>query len=365
MQRADQHDYFWLWRHRNAEAGTSLLALSTARNIFVGGNSYVTGIFDTQGNTISVPGTISTYGSYPGIGITKIGTGILILSGSNSYASQYTVSTGTLGVANDNGLGYTLWQGIKNYPSVAVSSGGTLDVNGYSPTGQRRDPRNRLNIGRQRRQLRHDWQRRVVRVGRRITGTGSVRIMNGSVGDPTCQITLSATSTFSGTFQQTAWTIVLANSLALQSATVDYNHPIDPTTDEGYLAFGTGVTTATLGGLQGGNNNFYCWGSLADLNVLNLVNSGGSTVTLTVGGNGANTTFWGTITACNTFGLNGHWPRSAPPSAAPSSRPAAARSRWPAPPMALFLTGTSGVGGEYGPFTGNYYSGGTQLNSGT
>ena len=73
----------------------------------------VTATFDTQGNTMSIPGVISSAGAYTTYSFTKVGTGTLILAGSNTFNSNYnaggnygpTIQAGTLQLGNNNALG--------------------------------------------------------------------------------------------------------------------------------------------------------------------------------------------------------------------------------------------------------------------
>ena len=60
------------------QAGAAAVSLNANRNIAV--NSGVTATFDTQGNTMAIPGVVGGAG-----GLTKIGSGTLTLSGKNTY----------------------------------------------------------------------------------------------------------------------------------------------------------------------------------------------------------------------------------------------------------------------------------------
>ncbi len=101
-----------------------------------------------------------------------------------------------------------------------------------------------------------------------ISGGGNITL-NGDV-------TLTGANPFSGVMFLTNGTLELANTLALQTGTLNY--------DGGNLAF-TGITTATLGGLGDG----------ASAQNLSLINDASAPVTLTVGANNATTVFGGQL----------------------------------------------------------------------
>ena len=89
-------------------------------------------------------------------------------------------------------------------------------------------------------------------------------------------VNLSGANTFSGDTFLTNSTLQLANTLALQSSTLNY--------DGGNLAF-NGITTASLAGLTG----------VTSAQNLSLVNAASAPVTLTVGGNNATTIYGGQL----------------------------------------------------------------------
>jgi autotransporter-associated beta strand protein/T5SS/PEP-CTERM-associated repeat protein len=79
------------------------------------------GAFDTNGNSATLGGGISSSG-----GLTKLGAGTLTLSGASSYSGATAVNAGTLqaGAANTFASG----------SAFTVASGATLDLNGFSQT---------------------------------------------------------------------------------------------------------------------------------------------------------------------------------------------------------------------------------------
>ncbi|HVU23864.1 MAG TPA: autotransporter-associated beta strand repeat-containing protein, partial [Opitutus sp.] len=87
--------------------------------------------------------------------------------------------------------------------------------------------------------------------------------------------TLSGANTFTGSTSISGGTLTLANALALQNSTLNYNSL------GGSLGFGA-LTSATLGGLSGGQN-------------LALTNGSSAAVALTVGNNSGSTTYSGVL----------------------------------------------------------------------
>jgi autotransporter-associated beta strand protein len=79
------------------QAGATSVALNASRSVVI--NDAVTGTFDTNGHTLSIAGSISGNGS-----LAETGSGMLILSGTNTYAGGTTVSSGTLQVAGAGAL---------------------------------------------------------------------------------------------------------------------------------------------------------------------------------------------------------------------------------------------------------------------
>ena len=102
-----------------------------------------------------------------------------------------------------------------------------------------------------------------------IDGTaGLTKLGNGT-------LILSAANTFSGTFTHTVGKVTLANSLALQNATLD-------TTSDYYFSFGS-LSAATVAGLTGTGN-------------LSLMNGNGWAVALTIGNSDGVTNFSASLT---------------------------------------------------------------------
>ena len=206
--------------------------------------------FDSNGNAVTLYGSLSGPGS-----LTKIGSGTLTLSASNSYSGMTTVSAGILSLANPAALagggnitfsGGTLQYTDSNsqdYSGKIVGSTGpiSIDTNGVSVT----------------------FASNLI-----SSNTGGLnKIGNGT-------LTLATTNAFSGNTLISGGTLALASPLALQQSTLD-------TSGSGVLSFES-LTAATLGGLTGPGT-------------LGLGNASSSAVALSVGNNNANTTFSGML----------------------------------------------------------------------
>ncbi|MEI6637729.1 MAG: autotransporter-associated beta strand repeat-containing protein, partial [Planctomycetota bacterium] len=82
-------------------------------------------VFDTNGQSATLSGAI---GSTNTAGLTKLGSGTLTLSGSNTYAGTTTISAGVLRAGGNAAFG------SNSALSIANTAGATLDLNGYSAT---------------------------------------------------------------------------------------------------------------------------------------------------------------------------------------------------------------------------------------
>jgi autotransporter-associated beta strand protein len=111
-----------------------------------------------------------------------------------------------------------------------------------------------------------------------LSGTNG-GLLSGATGlakSGSANVILSGSNSFTGQTVVSQGTLTLANPLALADSTLNYNN------QGGALSFG-GLTSCTLGGLVGG-------GTLA------LTNTGNAGVALSVGNNGGNSTFPGSLT---------------------------------------------------------------------
>ncbi|MGH8023722.1 MAG: beta strand repeat-containing protein, partial [Limisphaerales bacterium] len=181
------------------------------------------------GHNTTVSGPISGPG-----GLTKIGTGTGTLMGVNTFGGNITISNGTLAISGAGQLGGGAYSG-------SIADSGTLTYDSAA----------------------------AQTLSGTISGTGALN-QNGSG-----QLTLSGNNTFSGATTVAGGTVQLANPLALQGSTLNYNN------QGGTLNFGS-LTAATLGGLSGAQN-------------LSLQNGPSAAVALTVDGNNSSTTYSGVL----------------------------------------------------------------------
>ena len=172
-----------------------------------------------------------------GWGIVKNGTGVMMLSASNTYLGPTTISGGIL----------QLGDGTANNGSVVANIVDNAALVFANPNPQ-------------------TYGLATSNGTQTISGSGSLTMAGSSI------LTLVNSNTFTGVTKITAGTLALGTSLALEQSTLD-------TSGVGALSFGT-LTTATLGGLQGTGN-------------LVLANATSAGVALSVGNNNANTTMSG------------------------------------------------------------------------
>jgi fibronectin-binding autotransporter adhesin len=109
---------------------TNDVTIASNRGITLGtSGSTAVSIAVAAGKTLTYNGILANGGSATS-GLTKTNTtGTLVLGGVNSYAGDTTVSGGTLKVANTNAIPFGTGKGNV---SLASTSGGNLDLNGYT-----------------------------------------------------------------------------------------------------------------------------------------------------------------------------------------------------------------------------------------
>ncbi len=193
------------------------------------------GINDNGNLVYNLAGAQSYGGAISGTGSLALQSGALTLTGSNGYTGATTISSGTLqlgnGAVNQDG----------SLASVSIANSGALDFNYFG---------SQTYAG-------------------AISGPGS--LTKNGVGT----LVLAASNNFTGATQVNLGTLQLADPNAAQSTKLTIGQ-------FGSLTFAGGNDNPTIGGLAGAGG-------------INLTDSTSGQVTLSVSGNGPNTTFSGSI----------------------------------------------------------------------
>jgi fibronectin-binding autotransporter adhesin len=233
----------------------------------------VTLTLNNNANSLVLAGAISGSGA-----LTEIGSGTLALSGINSYTGSTTVSNGVLSLTGNASVAGTptidlIGGDLKGNgtlaitPKIGIGSSSLADVGTY--TGY-------LDAA----------SGAVFTVSGVIQSDGNTGTQNLDVNTEagsTGTVILGGVNTFgavvgagAGLTQIYNGLLEVANPLALQNSTLDYN------SYGGSLVFAPGTTNATLGALQGAQN-------------LGLTNLAGAGVNLAVNGNDTPTTYSGNL----------------------------------------------------------------------
>jgi len=175
------------------------------------------------------------------------------ISGSNTLAGSFTITTG----------GGTYWLqsdgGTLNFGGTVSSAGSGTRTLTFMGAGN-------FNIS------------GVIQNG----SASAINLLETNTGT----LTLANANTFTGTNRIAAGTLVLANSAALQNATLEMN-----ASDTGALSFGS-LTAATIGGLIGSRN-------------VAMTNASSAAVALTTGNNNLNSTYAGVLSGAGSLTKNG------------------------------------------------------------
>ncbi len=225
-----------------------------------------TATLDTNGNTVTLANAIGNSGT---VGLVKNGLGTLDLAAANTFSGTTTVNGGLVAIASDASLG-TAPASPATYLTFNPSAGSTVGLITTGATSLSANRNIALN-GSSTGLVTFDNGGNTDTIGGIISGTGSLTMLNSG------SLLLNSADTFSGTTVVGAGggTLVLGNSLSLQNSTLNYNN------QGGSLSFGS-LSAATLGGLAGSQS-------------LALTNVSSGPVALTVGGNGATTTYSGSL----------------------------------------------------------------------
>ncbi len=257
--------------HNNAlAAGDVSIAgnttLKAGAPLSVGNNldvvSGVTVTVDNNGNDLTLGGNITDSGA-----LTKNGNHTLTLNGVNTYSGITTVNGGVLSISASGN--------VQNTPTIILNGGDLLGNGTFAASPNIGIGPTVGSVGTN--ALIDAANGTALTLNGVIASAGNTDtnalVVNSGAGNSGTVILANA-NTYRGSTTISNGLLQVANALALQNSTLDYNNY------GGSLVFDPGTAVATLGGLTGVQN-------------LALTNFGSSGVTLTVGNNSASTTYAG------------------------------------------------------------------------
>lgn len=250
-------------------------------------------------------------------GLTKAGSGSLVLSGSNSFTGNVTISNGTIALTNGNAIG--------NNPLVSIDSGGTMAVLSSETLG-RFTGAGAVNIA-SGQTLTTDYANASNSFAGQISGVG------GLIKAGTGTLTLSGSNSFTGLMQLNEGTVLVGNANALGAGTVQVQfdeagtRTIASSSGAGFaLANNVNIyNNVTIGQSSGGTGSLDFSGTVAlgdptATNNRNVTINGSQTFsgavtgsnsltklglgTLTLSGASANTFTGGAVISAGTLNLN-------------------------------------------------------------
>jgi outer membrane autotransporter protein len=181
------------------------------------------GTIDTNGNNATLSGTIGGPGS-----LTKIGAGILTLSGSSTYIGATNVNAGTLQAGATNAF--------SPFSAFTVASGATLALNNFNQSIGSLAGAGSVTLG-----------AATLTTGNDNTSTTFSGTLSGTGGLAKIGIgalTLSGISSYSGTTAANAGTLIVNGSIASSAVTVNSGATLSGTGTVGGLTINNGGTFA-------------------------------------------------------------------------------------------------------------------------
>ncbi len=271
----------------NSTLKAGAAGLSLANKITV--NNLVTTTVDNNGNNLSLAGVISGGGT-----LTKNNAGTLTLGSANTYSGGTIINGGAVSIAsagttpgNPGSLGVvpvapTLNNIILNGGDLLATGSFDLNANrgiGIGPVTGSTPATALVDVA----------SGQIFNIAGIIAsagnlGTNNLTVNSGSGNNGT--LVLSGANTFKGATIVSNGVLQLANPLALQNSTLNY--------DTGKLLFDSSITATTLGGLSGSNPAG-----------IGLTNLSGAPVTLTVGNNNSTTAYYGGLSGSGALGKTG------------------------------------------------------------
>ena len=237
-----------------------------------------------------VNNSLATYDTSYGLRALNASTEMATLASGMTAGQNAKITTGSVTLGTDTTINALYGSGgtITGSSTLNVTSGAIVCNVGFNISNTT------LAFGTAEGQI-NVANSRTLTINSAITGSGGLTIGLENYNGSTASLILGGTNSFTGITTVSGndpnLKVKLTSGLALQNSTLDYNNY------GASLQFGSGiinVTSATLGGLKGGQN----------LALTNSGNSGGG-VALSVGGDGDSTTYSGVISGAGSLAKTG------------------------------------------------------------
>ncbi|MDC0532991.1 autotransporter-associated beta strand repeat-containing protein [Candidatus Pelagibacter sp.] len=240
------------------------IATSTGTSTFAGNvQLFANSIVDVDGTQLTLSGNITDSGAR---NLTKEGTGILVLSGTNNYSGDTLISAGTLKLTGS----------LSNLTDVTINSGASLDLQSSQTIAS-------LNLD-----------------GSITRSAGTSTLTVSGTSDLGGNVTTSSSQTYTG-----ATTLSAANTLTTTNSNITFSNRVNSDGTVRNLTINAGTGTTQFAGIVGGSSgvgDIDITGALdlnaAIANAASLSVSGGSNI-------GANVTTTGTQSYSGTTTLSG------------------------------------------------------------
>ncbi|MDA9152023.1 autotransporter-associated beta strand repeat-containing protein [bacterium] len=240
------------------------IATSTGTSTFAGNvQLFANSIVDVDGTQLTLSGNITDSGAR---NLTKEGTGILVLSGTNNYSGDTLISAGTLKLTGS----------LSNLTDVTINSGASLDLQASQTIAS-------LNLD-----------------GSITRSAGTSTLTVSGTSDLGGNVTTSSSQTYTG-----ATTLSAANTLTTTNSNITFSNTVNSDGTVRNLTINAGTGTTQFAGIVGGSSGV---GDIDITGALDLNAAIANAASLSVSGTsniGANVTTTGTQSYSGTTTLSG------------------------------------------------------------
>ncbi|MDA8791510.1 autotransporter-associated beta strand repeat-containing protein, partial [Candidatus Pelagibacter bacterium] len=240
------------------------IATSTGTSTFAGDvQLFANSIVDVDGTQLTLSGNITDSGAR---NLTKEGTGILVLSGTNNYSGDTLISAGTLKLTGS----------LSNLTDVTINSGASLDLQSSQTIAS-------LNLD-----------------GSITRSAGTSTLTVSGTSDLGGNVTTSSSQTYTG-----ATTLSAANTLTTTNSNITFSNTVNSDGTTRNLTINAGTGTTQFAGIVGGSSGV---GDIDITGALDLNAAIANAASLSVSGTsniGANVTTTGTQSYSGTTTLSG------------------------------------------------------------